>query len=122
MAFDPELLELMPHTIQVALPTGVRDFHGKPQYGTPKSYRALIEGKLLAIRQEREYVSGTIFSIYVDAGDDVITPECELTLPDVTAFGNRKPMIFTVSKLMDEDGFHHTVINCGFEYHRQGVS
>lgn len=123
MAFDPEFLEMMPHTVQIAPWTG-NDKFGKPTFGADVAYRCRIVGKGLAIRQTQREELAAIFTVYVHAGAATITSRDRLTLPADGAFtgpaGSTTPAIFTVAKETDEDGHHHTVIACGWMYHRQG--
>jgi hypothetical protein len=125
MSFETDFLELMPHTVQLAPPTG-RDQFNKASFGADVSYRARVVGKGMSLRTKTSVELTPLFTVYVDAGDDVITAEYRLTLPADLALqrpaGSATPVIFTVSKLTDEDGNHHTVLNCGWMYHRQGMN
>jgi hypothetical protein len=120
MSLEPELRELMPHTIQIRPWTG-NTVDGTPTYGTAVSYRALVEGKIMTLRTMTQAELTLVFQVYVDAGDAVIDPRDLLILPNQTTFGRATPKIFTVSKLSDEHGNHHTSLACGFMYHRQGL-
>lgn len=131
MAFDTEFLDMMPHTISVRHRASGRDKNGNPNFGSATTYKARVVGKLLAVRTARDEDYTPIFTIYVGAKivsgvpvsleNVVFTTEDELTLPDQTTFGDAKPVIFSASRLTDEDGHHHVTLSCGWVYHRQGT-
>jgi len=117
---EPELRELMPHTIQIK-PWVSSLVDGTAVYGDAVSYRALVEGKVMALRTMTTSELTLIFQVYVDSQGAVIDPRDFLILPNQTVFGRAVPKIFTVSVLSDEHGYHHTSLSCGFMYHRQGL-
>lgn len=121
MSFDPEFLELMPHTIALTAPTG-KNAQGQPIYsgGTPVSYRARVVGMIMALRKKEASEEQQLFDVYVAAGSDVVEPDYQLTLPADLQFLGGSPKIFTVTVETDEDGPHHIKLSCGFMYHRQG--
>jgi hypothetical protein len=43
-----------------------------------------------------------------------------IVLPEDEAWIDRTPEIFALGRMTDEDGHHHTKIQCGWMYHRQG--
>jgi hypothetical protein len=123
MAFDEEFLDMMPHTVQIAPWTG-QDKFGKPTFGSDVAYRCRIVGKSVSVRHNQTEELQSIYTIYVAAGAAVITTRDRLTLPADNAFsgpgGGTQPKLFTVYKGTDDEGHHHTVIACGWMYHRQG--
>ena len=130
MSFDREFLEMMPHTITVRHRASGRDRKGNPNLGVATYYKCRVVGKILSERSAHSQDYSQIFTIYIGAkitGSSyssveavVFTTEDEITLPDQTTFGDGKIVIFTVSRLTDEDGHHHIVVSCGWMYHRQG--
>lgn len=117
---EAEFLDLMPHTITLE-PYIRRDFRGTSTYGPARSYRCRIVGKGLALRDRSGNTDDSvIFDIYVDAGNDVVREEDRITLPDDQVWLDRTPTIFTVGRFADDHGHHHTKIQCGWQYHRQG--
>lgn len=123
MSLDPELLELMPHTISLMAPTG-KNAQGQPTYvgGVPVSYQCRIVGMLMALRKKEVSEKTQLFDIYAHMGADPVTADYQLTIPADPAFDGQNPLIFTVTRETDEEGFHHTKLSCGFMYHRQGGS
>lgn len=115
-----EFLEMMPHIVTIYSYLG-DDFHGDPQHDpAAKSYRCRIVGKGLALRRREGEENTVVFDIYADVGDDVIRVEDKIVLPADLAWMDQTPEIFSVGKFTDEDGHHHTKIQCGWMYHRQG--
>lgn len=120
MSFEKEFHELMPHSIIIEPYTG-ESFRGVKTYGPPKPYEhCRIVGKGLSLRTTAQEQDTVVFDIYVDAGTDVIKIEDRLTLPADQAWLDQTPEIFAVARETDEDGHHHTKIQCGWMYHRQG--
>lgn len=119
MAFEKDFYELMPHRVEVAPWTG-RNVNNEDQYGPLVPYQARVTGKVLSLRSVMGEESTVIFDLYLDAGNAVITERDRVVIPDDPAFVDRTPVIFAVSKNTDEDGHHHTKIQCGWIYHRQG--
>ncbi len=135
MAFEPDFLELMPHVIQVYGWLS-ENFHGDDDYETePREYRCRIVGKGLALRTKLSDQETVIYDIYVgprieeglpvlDSQDDVFKLEDKIVLPEDQAWIDRTPEIFAIARLTDEGGapgaHHHTKIQCGWMYHRQG--
>lgn len=120
MSFDPDFLELMPHTVTLTPPTG-RNAQGQPVYdgSVAKSYRARIVGQVIQLRTRSGAQSTQGFLVYVALGSDTITPDYQLTLPNSAVWQGRNPFIYSVSVLTDEDGVHHAKIMCGFTFHHQ---
>lgn len=132
MAFEPDLLELMPHVVRVQSFLG-EDFRGEKSYGPEiKRYRSRIVGKGIALRTRAAEQDTVIYDIYIgprilDDGTldftavaDPFRIEDKLTLPDDLAWSDQTPEIFAVARETDEEGHHHTKIQCGWMYHRQG--
>lgn len=119
MSFEAEFLEMMPHEITLE-PWLEQDFHGADSYGPPRTYRCRIVGKGIALRRRDQEDTTVIFDIYAHTGGDVVKIEDRITLPDDQAFLDRTPEIFAVGRFTDEQGHHHTKIQCGWMYHRQG--
>lgn len=132
MAFEPEFLELMPHTIQVITFLG-EDFRGDPTYddANPREYRCRIVGKGLALRTRFSDQETVIYDIYIgprvedgdiiwDSMNDVFKNEDKIVLPPDAVWVDQTPVIFAVGRFTDDTGQHHTKIQCGWMYHRQG--
>lgn len=120
MSFESEFLDMMPHTIEVHSWTG-QDFDGVDQYVVPhKTYRCRIVGKGIALRRRDAEEDTVIFDIYANTGGDVVKVEDKIVLPADNAWIDRTPLIFAVGRYTDETGHHHTKIQCGWMYHRQG--
>ena len=117
---EKEFLELMPHTVKIFSYVGV-NFHGEPQHEEePVEYRARIVGKGIALRKRTDEDDTVIFDIYIDAEDNVIRVEDKIELPEDAAWMDQTPLIFAVGRYTDDEGVHHTKIQCGYMYHRQG--
>ncbi len=84
-----------------------RDAYGKPNYGTPVSYKARVTYKqdLLRDAAGREVLSKGFVWIQ---GAPTVSPEDQLTLPD-----NTTPPIVTTEIYYDEVGAHHTKVYFG---------
>jgi len=119
MAFESEFLSMMPHTVTVA-PFVSRDKNGVPTYGTPRTFRARVTGKVLSLRRSDRADSTVVFDVYVQAGNTVITADDLLTLDGDPAWVDGTPILFAVSRSTDDDGHHHVKLQCGWMYHRQG--
>ncbi len=121
MPFESEFLSMMPHTISVRTPTG-KDVYNKATFtgATTRTYRCRITGKILSIRRSGREEQTVVFDIYANTGNDVLTLEDEITLPADNVWQDQMPEIFAVARVSDERGHHHTKIQCGFQYHRQG--
>ena len=118
---ESEFLELMPDYVRIYPFLGTYDFEGKPQRATtPVEYPARIVGKGLAVRRKQDEEDTVIYDVYIDAGEDVIRMEDQIELPPNQAWIDTTPEIFTVGRFSDENGIHHTKIQCGWMYHRQG--
>ncbi len=119
MSFEPEFLEMMPHTIQVRSKTG-KDHNDQPTFGATRSYPARVTGKLMSLRRDATQDVTYVYDIYVHCGNDVLTTEDEFTLPSDPVWGITHPQVFAVARISDEDGNHHAKVQCGWQYHRQG--
>jgi len=121
MAMEREFLEFMPYTVVVHRFLSM-DFTGNKVYDTahPKSYRARIVGKGLSLRRHQGEEDTVVFDIYMDTGNDVIHMEDQIILPDDEVWIDQTPEIFSVGRFPDDVGHHHTKIQCGWMYHRQG--
>lgn len=111
---------MLPHYITLAPPVARDKYGNVSTWGTAKSYKARVVGKLMALRNWEAEQGTQLFTIYVDAEDDVITTDYQLVLPDDPLWGDRTPVIFTVGRYTDETGQYYTSLQCGWEYHRQG--
>lgn len=108
MSFDPELLDLMPHTITVQALSSF-DSYGDPSYSTAvTSYRALVEEKpTKAINQYGEEVLASHIAYVASTARIDLTSL--VTLPDGTA-----PDLISSGVFADEDGTaHHVVLHFG---------
>jgi len=119
MAFEPDFLEMMPHTVTIA-PWVSRTAAGVDVFGAPVAYRARIVGKILSLRRAERSDRTVIFDVYLHAGTAVITSKDKLTLDGDAAWVDGTPIIFAVARSTDEDGHHHVKLQCGWQYHRQG--
>jgi hypothetical protein len=95
VSFESDFLELMPHEITLYhwLST---NFHGV------------------------EEDDAIIVDIYADTKGMRIALADMIVLPEDEAWIDRTPEIFALGRMTDEDGHHHTKIQCGWMYHRQG--
>lgn len=121
MAFEPDFLTMMPHTIAV-IPFLRTDFHGANVYDedNPRTYRCRIVGKGLALRRGTGEEDAIIVDLYIDARNDAFRPQDQIYLPSDAAWIDEAPVIFSIGRFTDPDGHHHTKIQCGWRYHRQG--
>jgi hypothetical protein len=118
--FESEFLTLMPHSVTIFPRSGYTD-SGTPSYSTTgKAYQCRIVGKNLSLRRSTVQDMTVVFDIFLNSGADVIGLEDKVELPADGTWLNRYPMLFAVSRVTDEDGHHHTKLQCGWMYHRQG--
>lgn len=118
---ESEFLELMSDYVKIYPWLGTYDFEGNPQRAAdPIEYQARIVGKGLAVRRRADEEDTVIFDVYIDPKDDVIRLEDKIELPPDAAWMDTTPEIFTVGRFTDDKGLHHTKIQCGWMYHRQG--
>lgn len=117
--FEAEFLTMMPDTVTIEPCIG-RDTYNKKVYGSAVSYRARIVGKAIGLRREGSEDGTVVYDVYIDSNGYFITPEDRLTLPTTGGWVDRVPVIFAVAHYTDEDGRHHTKVQCGWMYHRQG--
>lgn len=116
---EREFLEMMPDIVKISPYEGI-DFHGEASYGDPIEYRARIVGKGLALRTRTDEDDTVVYDIYIDADDRLIRIEDKVELPEEIAWIDQTPLIFSVGRFEDGNGYHHTKIQCGYMYHRQG--
>lgn len=121
MPLEREFLEMMPHLVTI-VPWVEQDFHGNPVYDETKAktYRARVVGKGLALRRREGEENTVIFDVYLDTGNDVVKQEDKVILPDDLVWLDQTPEIFSIGRFPDDYGHHHTKIQCGWMYHRQG--
>lgn len=118
--FEDDFLELMPHTVNIYQYTG-QDEDTRPIHNpVPLTLRARITGKILSLRRFEKEDTTVVFDVYVKSGDNVITTRDKLELPNDAVWVKGFPVIFAVARISDEDGHHHTKLQCGWMYHRQG--
>jgi hypothetical protein len=120
MAFEDEFLELMPHTIQVQAWTGQTSDGTQSYSPTIKSYRARIVGKTLSLRRPLVEGDTILYDAYVATGPEAIGLRDKITLPNDARYINRYPILFSVGIYDDGDGAHHSKLQFGWQYHRQG--
>lgn len=123
MAFDPEFLELFPHTVTLTQPTG-RDPFGKPSFtgATPTTYPARVVGQIGSIRDGRTKSESPQFVVYVANGDDPVTTDYKIDINAGDAYATLgQPYIMAVLRYPDEEGNHHTKIIMGFMFHHQAA-
>lgn len=120
MPFESEFLEMMPHQVEVHSWLG-QDFQGIDTYAVPHAtYQCRIVGKGIALRRKEGEEDTVIFDIYADTGGAVVKIEDKIVLPADEAWIDQTPLIFAIGRYTDEFGHHHTKIQCGWMYHRQG--
>lgn len=108
MSILAALLDLMPHTVQLAAESG-KNAAAEPTYGADADYQALVQQQARMVRdtQGRMVVSNT--QVYL-ATTDAITPRYRITLP--AGFTPQRPPIINVARFSDEDGLHHVEVYC----------
>ena len=121
MSIEPEFFEMMDDMITL-VPFLNFDFHGEAVYDTanPRFYRCRIVGKGLSIRRREGEEDAIIVDIYADTGGDRLTLQDMIVLPEDDAWIDRTPVIFSLGRFKDDISHHHTKIQCGWMYHRQG--
>jgi hypothetical protein len=121
VVMEREFLELMPDTITIVRWVS-QNFYGGPSYDDahPRTYRCRIVGKGLSLRTHLAEDETVVYDVYVDAKDDIIQIKDKIILPPDPAWQDQTPVIFSVGRYPDEHGQHHTKIQCGWQYHRQG--
>jgi hypothetical protein len=126
VAFDRQFLDFMPDTVQIA-PFISYDRFKVAAYGPAVTYQARISGKMVALRRADKQEDANIMDVWIGArvdglplGTTRITIEDQLTLPNVAAYPDFTPVIFTVGRWTDDTGQHHIKVQCGWMYHRQG--
>jgi len=118
--FESEFLQMMPHTVTIYPKTGYTVNSIPAHATTGKVYRCRIVGKNLSLRRSQASEQTVVFDIYVNAGNDVIGMEDKIELPADGAWLSRYPVLFAVARATDDEGHHHTKLQCGWMYHRQG--
>lgn len=105
MPMDPELLELMPHTVTVARRIG-KDKFGEAEFAPAVPYPAQVVERVKRVRDAagEERIS-TVQAIV--ATDKAISPFDKITLPDGTS-----PKILAVGSYPDEAGLHTVEVYC----------
>ncbi len=105
MGLDPELLELMPHTVFVARRIGTDKF-GDTEFAPAIPYRAQVVEKVKRVRDTSgaEKIS-TVQAIV--ATTEAISPFDKITLPDGSS-----PVILAVGSYPDEAGLHTVEVYC----------
>ena len=118
--WDPQFLDLMPHTVTLTAPTG-RNAQGRPTFtnGVAKTYRARIVGDILALRDSTKGVESQAFIVYAYMGTDPVNTDYRLALPSDPAWDAGTPFMYAVERFADESGHHHVKIICGFTFHHQ---
>lgn len=124
---EADFLDLMPHIVTIQ-PWLSEDFHGGDSYGDPVRYIARVVGKGIALRRREGEEDTVIYDIYIGALENgepvpettVFTTRDKITLPADQGLQDETPLIFSIGRFPDEKGQHHTKIQCGFMYHRQG--
>ena len=103
MAFDVELLQMMPSLIQLKKLVS-RNRYGEPTYGATTSWRAYIAAKRQTIRnaEGQDIVSNSV--VYI-GGAPVITTDDQLVLPDGST-----PPIIGVDLFYDDKAEYATVL------------
>jgi hypothetical protein len=128
MSFEAEFLEFMPHLVTIYPVAAALTRNGAHTHTvTGVQYHARISGKVVSLRrQDHEDVSGILdvwLGSRVDELPQTTTPISvldKIELPNSTEWFDRYPMIFAVGRYADPDGIHHTKVQCGWMYHRQG--
>lgn len=109
MAIDPELLELMVHTVTMR-PKLSNTGTGQPNFGDPVTAQAHVQ-----YDAKHTYADGRLTKIEDGQatldGPYAVTEEWELTVP--WPGGDRVVKITSVEQASDEDGFHHTIVHFG---------
>lgn len=118
---EPDFLDMMPYVF-VRIPYIRTDFHGSHVYDVdnPLTYRCRIVGKGLALRRREGEEDAIIVDIYADMGEDIMRTEDMIELPPSQMWIDQTPVIFSIGRFPDTLGNHHTKIQCGWMYHRQG--
>jgi hypothetical protein len=107
MAFDANLLELMPHTISVQAFDSVNQY-GEESYSTSvTTYTALVEEHPQIVRDSFGELTLSSHISYT-ASTSRIPVTSLITLPDGT-----QPPIIRSDVFSDEDGIHHVVLFFG---------
>jgi hypothetical protein len=126
MAFDLQFLDMMPDRVRIA-PFVSFDRYKVAQFGADVEYVARISGKMVAARRPEKQEDANIMDVWLGARVDGlpisttrITVSDRMTLPDVAAFPDFSPVIFTVGRWTDDEGQHHIKVQCGWMYRRQG--
>lgn len=107
MTFDPDLLELLPHTVQIASPTGY-SVYGTASFGSPSTYQARLIVKPGAIRTMQGEVVESRTVAWV-ASTRTFTVADRITLPDGTT-----PPIVLIEQYPDEDGSYYSKLILGW--------
>ena len=99
-----------------------RNAQGLPTYvgATARTFRCRVTGPVQSIRSKERGEYAQLFTAWVDTGSYEIGPDDRVTMPtDFSLYGSH-PLIFSVNRVTDEHGLHHTKLTFGFMYHRQG--
>lgn len=121
MSFEHEFEDLFPNRVSIE-PWAGQDTYGAPVYGAARTFPCRVSGKALALRRPTEEGKTPIFDIWLNAGDVMISDLDRVTIvgTDTRWSGQGTLVLFAVGVYTDPDGVHHTKLQCGWMYHRQG--
>ena len=105
MALD-EFEDLMAATVTIE-PYGSQDGYAEETYGASVSYKAHIQGKVVATMSFTGAERVSNFQVYLNTAA-AIDPRSRLTLP--TGYSPQQPPIINVARHTDEQGQHHTKV------------
>lgn len=121
MSFDPDFWSLMPDTLRIE-PWAGQDTYGAAVYGPPADFPCRVSGKAVSLRKSGGSDRTPIFDIWACTGDTFISNSDRVTIlgNDPRWSQEGKILLFAVGQYTDDGGMHHTKLQCGFMYHRQG--
>lgn len=110
MAFDRELLDLMPHTV-AHQPVSSYDEEGKPTLGASTNYSARVTHKVVRVPSRvsgQDVLSKTV--VWIGGVIDGLTIDDRLTLPSAFMPADGYPEIVNWETPADEDGSYYMKI------------
>lgn len=121
MTLELEFLEMMDAVLQIEPCQGFNS-HGEPIPGTPYEVPCRVSGKAIALRKGTTADKTPIFDVWAVTGGHYISLDDRITVIGADPRWTRQGrlVLFAVGQYTDDDGIHHTKLQCGWQYHRQG--
>lgn len=120
MSFDPQFYTMFSEQLKVTPVTG-RDKYNNPVTGTPWTVPCRVAGKGIALRRKDGDDETPIFDLWALTNGRDISHDDQLEIIGTNPQWKQGRMIlFAIGNYTDDHGTHHTKLQCGWMYHRQG--